>query len=177
MVRRGASNDEIAAFAFNASQNFVNAHRRDITAAPTETLAQIADAHAAIAQALERESPTACAEFGFSGLKPNTARQLSSEAIAEFGQAGRLMIIAAHEGAERSIQRSAELSDQDANAFADAVQAEGLSNRQTEMLFAGKADEANLIDRCKMTVALYGGVADLPAEQSARVIAVLLQSV
>jgi hypothetical protein len=174
MARAGASRQEISAHAFNSSSQFINTHRRAITAASTETLVQVAIAHADLAAALASASITACAQWGFAGFGPNTVDSLPTSLAGSFAEPARLLVVAAHEGRSGKVKRDAELSDQDVDALFSELKAQGLSDDQLESLFSGKANDADVAEQCKMTVALYGGMAKLPSEQSARAIAAVL---
>lgn len=176
MVRTGASQQDIAGKAFSSSRQFVKAHMSDIAAAPTSTLVGIASSHAELSNALAEASVPACAQFGFEGLNSGTMQQLPKSMLEKFREPARMMIIAAHEGRSGKGARSAELSDKDGEALVTALGSQGLSERQLNTFFSDEAKNAAPPEKCKMTVALYNGVAAMSAEQSARVTAALLLS-
>lgn len=175
LARSGASEQEISAYTFNASRQFVTSHMDDIAGASTDTLVQIAKLHSDIASALANESKTACAEFGMTGVNQSTAASLSKTTLGRFSNGAGLMFRAAHEGTVSPINRGKELSEEDAKALITAVRDTGLSDDKVEVLFSERVSQASVPDQCRMTVALYEAVASLPAEQSARITAFLLR--
>lgn len=176
MVRNGDSESDIYQAVFDFSRQFVQGHTREISAASSETLFQIAQTHADVARALSTESPTACAQFGFEGLQASTLNQLSPASVSQLKNAAPLMFKAAYEGRNDPVSRPDALTADDVTALVSAVERQGLSTSETETLFGDGANKADVLTKCRMTVALYAGVAEMPQDRTARLTAFLLKA-
>jgi len=175
LTKRGASDEEIAQYSFLAMRAFVADHMQDIASAPTPTLVKIAKSQANVARILSWENPAACAEYGVSGLKSGTLARLSAAARANIGAGVRATIEAAHKGAASPITREAKLSQEDSNQLVRALTESGLTEQQMRLLSKGGIEKANVVDQCRVTLALYEAVARMPPEKAARVTSSLLR--
>jgi hypothetical protein len=174
MIRSGASDDETFAYSFGFARDLIKTHSKDIAAASDTTLAAIGQQNFKTAQALFADSKEACSEYGFEGLQPQTARQLSKATVSTISAGMPLMLRAAYEGERQPIARPAQLSREDATALIAAVRRQGLSTADVDELFNGKANGEDVLTKCRMTVGLYGAAASLPGGTGARVTAALL---
>lgn len=174
MVRNGASKDELFAYGFEFSRNFVKTRSKEIASASDQTLAAIAEQNSETADALSAESKEACAEFGFEGLRPETAQQLSKVTASRISLTMPLMLRAAYEGERNPIGRPAQLSKADAAALLAAIRRQELAPKEVDELFNGKAEQEDVLTKCRITIGLYRAAASLPQQMSARVSAALL---
>lgn len=174
MIRAGASKDELFAYGFEYSRNLIKGHTKEIAAASDSTLAAVAQQNFDVAQALSAESKEACAEFGFEGLRPQTAQQLTQTTVSKTSSTMPLMLRAAYEGERQPTARPGQLRKEDAAALLAAIKRMGLSEKEVDELFNGNAQREDVLTKCRMTTSLYGATASLPEATAARVTAVLL---
>jgi hypothetical protein len=176
MMRNGASGDELYSYGFQFSQNLVRSRAKDIAAAPSSVLLEIAQGESNLAEALAREDQTACAQFGFEGLQASTVRGLSAATQSQMKGLAPLMFQAAYEGHAHPVARPVQPNADDARALVAAVQAQGLTKAETTTFFGSNPGSEDVKTKCRITRALYAGIARMPKDQSVRWTSSLLRS-
>jgi hypothetical protein len=174
LIRTGATEEQLKQSGFDTMQRFTFGHMSQIASASDETLLSIARAQAAVASSLSAEDQSACAAFGFDGLRPNM--QLSPSTLEQITKGTTLMIRAAHEGTTNPHPRNtATLSDTDSKAFVSGMERAGVTRDQFAVFDSDAAmQRASAPDKCHLTVAMYDSMAAMPPSQSARVTAYIL---
>lgn len=158
---------ELEARAHGRTRSFMMLRAGDIAQAPTPALQQILRSEVSLIGILQAQSVQHCADFATRGLQPGA--EFSGETIRQLGVINRMKIEAAFQGARRPAART-QASEQDWLALLDILQGSGASAELIETILAGGEGSPPALV-CEGAVALYQGMAALPAEQGARVYA------
>lgn len=144
-----------------------------ITRAPEASLVQLADAQRSVVTALAIQDPSLCAQYGSTGLRPDSKPNAPS--MRAVGRAGEALLRAAKAGETSPVARALADDPVRLTAFAERLRTNGMSQEQ----FAMMASPATLMSapattQCDITKKLYDGIAQLPDPEKAWVTAYLM---
>lgn len=163
-ARSGMSVQRVTERAFVRSRAFMQERVPATAAASTPTLVQAVRSEAAFIAQLQKDNVDDCADFAMRGLKPTAT--LTPAALALLSPAVQARVKGTREGLDDPVQRPA-AGEADWAAVMSGMQAEGLSD--AGLAAFQSPDAAPVADQCEGGVYLYRAVAELPAEQAARV--------
>jgi hypothetical protein len=158
-ARRAASDDEIRALAFAFARDFGLDHLDALRAAPAPVLREYAASQSALVEALEAQDVERCAAYvmtglpGKAGFPPETARLADDTA--------RIQLKAIRQGAARPVA-AAKFSDAAWRAWLEAMARRGVTWAELAALSSSAANRAPLAERCRVGVAVYAAIPELP---------------
>lgn len=171
--RSTMSDDEAGERVFYLMRDWVVQKKSAILQAPDRELARLADIQARLVASLRTENVRTCADFGMSGIRPNT--DLSEPTVLILSESAAQMLRAAYMGETAPVNRDLNtVADHHWGTFLEEIRSNGTSERIVSMLGSSDLTTASTNDQCEVSVALYQALADLPDDDSALLMAVSL---
>lgn len=152
---------------------FINANAGDLAAAPDPILLETRDANIALIEQLAADDDRLCGNFAMRGLQFGDIPSEDAKELLGRVTALQLRTIAA--GREQPTQRG-EPNESDVSAYVDALRQHGMQQAEIDAFLAGTLVVKSYppADECRMGLAVYRSLADIPADASARISAVML---
>lgn len=171
-INGGGTSADVEREAFQFMRAFISSKAEAIASAPEQDLIQLSNAYLELARALQGYSVPLCAQFGATGFSPGV--RFSPEILTILNRINLLQIAAAGH-ADRGQRVARTPNDQaDREAFIERLWA--IDPTSGQILTSGGLAAAPPEQQCRVTVAIYQAVHDLPPARSAAMSANLLRA-
>ena len=165
--------DAVAATGNRYMDDFFIANVPNLQRAPDSAINALRDDSIRVIEQLAEEDVTLCARFAMQGLRPGDVTSPDLRALLNATVLTQVSAMA--DGRDTPTER-AQPSEADLTAYAASLDRRGMSPAQINGLMAGDGSllRQSVEDQCQSGVKTYQSLADLPADQSARIGAILL---
>lgn len=172
-ARSGATESDAYAFGRQFMLRFMAENAANFGAAPQEELFAVRDASLRVIELLAAEDVGFCANYTMTGLQEDDHPDRRSSAM--LGQATALQLRAVAAGKRNPVQRDP-ASEADFLAFADALEAQGLTPFEVDdLLGGGSGIVVNGAEyQCRAGLAIHRSLVEMPDDISARLSVMLL---
>ena len=162
---------------FNTARDFmlgfIAANAADFRAAPTPVLLETRDANIALMEMLAEQDDRLCGNFAMRGLQ--FGDEPVGEAKEQLGRVTAMQLSTIAAGRKNPTQRS-EPTQGDVDALIAALERQGMSKDEVDTFLMGTLPFQGLppVEECRLGVTVYGALADVPDDASARLSAIML---
>jgi hypothetical protein len=179
MLRQAmASSEDVAALervGFNAVRTFYVTRLREILNAPAPALNAYNARELALLKTLSEQDKALCSMYATTGFQPGT--QVPPAVQPAMLDVGLAMIGAAKAGIGRPVDpQRGHMAAEDGTALVAKLRELDPSETMRRYLAGDQTAIADPVEGCRVGIVLYTAIAALPAEQSARVTANIIQS-
>lgn len=152
---------------------FFVANVPNLQRAPDSAINALRDSAIRVIAQLAAKDVALCARFAMAGLRPGDVTSPDLQALLNATVLAQVSAMA--DGRDTPTDRT-QPSEADLAAYATALDRRGMSPAHVNGLLAGDGSllRENVDDQCQVGVKTYQGLADLPADRSARIGAILL---